>query len=94
MRFTKDPNNENAVSHNLGTLWSAEEKEALRQGVAEFGKEWAKIVEKYQDIFAVNARTNRNLMDKWRSMETVRMNKVSLVEKKVFDSWIVLAFIL
>ena len=69
------PNSENST-HNLGTPWSEEEKEALRKGVAEFGKEWAKIVETYKEVFAVNARTNRNLMDKWRNMETVRMNKV------------------
>ena len=48
-------------------------------GVAEFGKEWAKIVEKYEAVFSVNARTNRNLMDKWRNMETVRLNKVVVV---------------
>ena len=46
------------------------------EGVAEMGKEWAKILEKYQSVFSVNARTNRNLMDKWRNMETVRMNRV------------------
>ena len=48
-------------------------------GVAEFGKEWAKIVEKYEAVFSVNARTNRNLMDKWWNMETVRLNKVLIV---------------
>ena len=64
------------VGYNLGTPWSEEEKAALIEGVAEMGKEWAKILEKYQSVFSVNARTNRNLMDKWRNMETVRMNRV------------------
>ena len=68
-------NNENQT-HNLGTPWTPEEKEALIKGVEELGKEWAKILEKYNDIFSVNARTNRNLMDKWRNMEVARMNKV------------------
>ena len=64
------------MGYNLGTPWSEEEKAALTEGVAEMGKEWAKILEKYQSVFSVNARTNRNLMDKWRNMETVRMNRV------------------
>lgn len=55
--------------------WSEQETEALKEGVAQFGKgNWSRIIGLYPDIFGPTARTGRDLKKKWNSIEMKNNN--------------------
>lgn len=56
--------------------WSEQETEALKEGVARFGKgNWSRIIGLYPDIFGPTARTGRDLKKKWNSIENKNNNQ-------------------
>ena len=61
------PRNKNG-KRKTPVKWTESEIVAIQLGVAEFGKKWTKILEKYRTEFHVS-RTSVDVKDKFRSME-------------------------